>query len=120
MARASYIYVVQGPTGKVLGVFTVKHEMISALARCEFPMETITVERYPDGAYQSTVGEMTRVTDISEEVRRLVNEEREYQEQRRAQMEEDKRILRTDWGKSKNVASYDAPEWITDISGMDN
>lgn len=48
MARASNIYFVMShPAGRVLGAFTVKHEMIKALA--QLPNERMSVYRYPDG-----------------------------------------------------------------------
>lgn len=50
MARATYIYLVKKfPSRHVIGVFTVKHEMITGIERNLSEHETIGVWRYADG-----------------------------------------------------------------------
>jgi len=69
MARADHVYIIKGAaTMHILGVFTAKHEALSALHRV-LPNEPVQLWRHPDGvaAAPTLMGE-GRGRAVSEEL----------------------------------------------------
>lgn len=81
MARSKCVYVVRRWTRQqpILGVFTVKHEMITTIARAGLSANDIMIHRYPDGKLfpKAHAGEkMWASWEENKELQALIEEER--------------------------------------------